>query len=70
MKRMKELHCASTISPTYFKYKFNQSVAEEINTLMHPFNNEGKLDKFEKFFAHNGVVCVQKDGVLFVLHPQ
>ena len=38
------------------KSKFNQSVAEDLKHLMDRFNNEGKFDKFEKYFGYGNVL--------------
>ncbi len=49
-------HCASAITPKCFKASFNRSVTEEITSLMHRFNNEGKLQIFEKIFGFGNVL--------------
>ena len=43
--------------PLLFKAKFNQSVALEIKQLMIRFNNEHKLDLFDKIIAYQGILC-------------
>ena len=46
-----------------FKAKFNQSVALEIKQLMIRFNNEHKLDLFDKIIAYQGILCEKvEDG--------
>ena len=46
-----------------FKAKVNQSVASEIKQLMIRFNNEHKLDLFDKIIAYEGLLCEKiQDG--------
>ena len=50
-----------------FKAKFNQMIATEVKHLMHRFNNEGKLDKFDKLVALKGIICEKKGQGEYVL---
>ena len=53
----KAYYSAKAASINLFKAHFNQSVAREIKQLMHRFNNEGKLSKFDEIIAHKGILC-------------
>ena len=51
------------VSSDLFKAKFNQSVAFEIKQLVIRFNNDGKLDIFDKIIAYRKILCEKiQDG--------
>ena len=53
-------HQSRAPSVELFQTKFNHSVARDIKLLMHRFNNEGKISKFDEIVAYNGIVCKKK----------
>ena len=47
----------SGASVPLFKAKFNQAMASEVKRLMHQFNYDGKISKFEETVAHGNILC-------------
>ena len=47
------------------KRKIQLSIELELDQKMFMYAAEGKLDKFEKFFAHNEVICKRIDESTF-----
>ena len=52
------------------KRNIQRSIETELDQKLFAYAAEGKIDKFDKFFAHKGVICVQKDDVTFQEHFQ
>ena len=61
----REAHYNNSTILQRVKRKIQQSIESELDQKVFMYAAEGKLDKFEKFFAHNEVICKRIDESTF-----
>ena len=61
----REAHYNNSTILQRVKRKIQQSIESELDQKVFMYAAEGKLDKFEKFFAQNDVICKRIDESTF-----